>query len=106
VQAARHDAELKASVLERDQRILALSLSRSEKGRETALDVFSLAISTHSQLNRDPRCRRPKATLLRSSTPGKAERAGIWVGASREVAQDLANFMRALALPEEVEHWC
>ena len=36
---------------------------------------------------RFPGCRLPKATLLRSSTPGKAERAGTWVGASREVAQ-------------------
>ena len=36
---------------------------------------------------RFPGCQLPKATLLRSSTPGKAERAGTWVNASREVAQ-------------------
>jgi hypothetical protein len=36
---------------------------------------------------RFPGCPLPKATLLRSSTPGKAERAAMWVGASREVAQ-------------------
>ena len=34
-----------------------------------------------------PGCRLPKATLLRSSTPGQAESAGTWVGASCEVAQ-------------------
>jgi hypothetical protein len=36
---------------------------------------------------RFPGCRLPKETLLRSSTPGKAEKAGNMVGASREVAQ-------------------
>ena len=48
--------------------------------------LLRLRFSGHSTA-KFPGCRLPKAILLRSSTPGKAERAGTWVGASRDVAQ-------------------
>src|SRR5687767_2235091 len=65
----------------------ATSIVAAARADPMILRILRFSRAQYEVNPRFPGCRLPKATVLHSSTPGKAERAGTWVGASREVAQ-------------------